>query len=143
MLLICVSMSNKRSVLRDTDNEPLMLMSLLRETDGMSVLHNHFEWLMGLFTVQRFGKINLDPKNKWVTLFAKILKTNQHRKICFYESRSSPVIYSCIVYISSRNILYLRIKGKVTVIIEVIVIEYTVDSIFQLQDKVPKWCGVP
>lgn len=85
----------------------------------MSVLHNHFEWLMGLFTVQRFGKINLDPKNKWVTLFAKILKTNQ---------QSSPVIYSCIVYISNNNILYLRIKGKV--IIVVIVIEYTVDIVY-------------
>ncbi len=39
---------------------------LLKQTDMTFVLPKHCDWLMPLLTVQKFGKIKLDPKNKRV-----------------------------------------------------------------------------
>ncbi len=37
---------------------------MLWDTDEASTLHNHRDWMMCLFAVQKFGKIVLDPKNE-------------------------------------------------------------------------------
>ncbi len=47
----------------------------------MFIPHNHHEWLMHLFTVRKFRKINRDPKNKRVALSQRdfrILCENTH-----------------------------------------------------------------
>lgn len=62
--LICVSFVKRHLVLRDTDNELLLmlLMLLLWETNMMSVAHSHRERLLHLLPALQFGKIDIGPK---------------------------------------------------------------------------------